>query len=460
MGLPILPQGLPCEGWVDVNAEAPTISVIIPTHNRRASLRRTLDALCTQTYPPQLVNVLVAADGCVDGTVEMLRRYTAPFGMHIIEQQGQGPAATRNHGAAHATGRLLLFLDDDVKAVPSLIKAHVTAHQRGPGQVVIGYLPPVLESQAGFFRIQLRLWWEAMFDAMRQPGHRCSYRDLLSGNFSLAAELFARMGGFDPTLRCHEDYELGMRLIKAGASFTFAADALGYHYEMTDLDRSLRRKYQEGQADVLLGSRHPELRCMLPLARFRVPRSPLSRLLYALAFAWPGGGDLLAIRLRHLLDLLERARLRSRWRRLLDDLLGYWYWRGVAVELGSRRALAGFIEGGLSPVDEGGDEIEIDLRQGLKAAERQLDETRPSGVHIRYGRQSVGRIPPQPGVEALRGVHLRPVLATDLAMPLLKALALEGSTDAASAAGHALVVGPPVAGPTLSLDAVHAESCP
>jgi glycosyltransferase involved in cell wall biosynthesis len=455
MGLPILPQGLPCEGWVDVNAEAPTISVIIPTHNRCASLRRTLDALCTQTYPPQLVHVLVAADGCVDGTVEMLRRYRAPFGMRIIEQQGQGPAAARNHGAAHATGRLLLFLDDDIQAVPSLIEAHVSAHQRGPGQVVIGYLPPVLASQAGFFRIQLRLWWEAMFDAMRQPGHRCSYRDLLSGNFSLAAELFARIGGFDPTLRCHEDYELGMRLIKAGASFTFAADALGYHYEMTDLDRSLRRKYQEGQADVLLGSRHPELRRMLPLARFRGPHSPLSRLLYALAFAWPGGGDLLAARLRRLLDPLERARLRSRWRRLLDDLLGYWYWRGVGVELGSRRALAGFIEGGQSPVDEGGDEIEIDLRQGLEAAERQLDEARPSGVHIRYGRQSVGRIPPQPGVEGLRGVHLRPVLATDLAMPLLKALALEGSTEAASAGGHVLV-----AGPAPSLEAVHADSRP
>jgi glycosyltransferase involved in cell wall biosynthesis len=438
-----------------MNTDAPTISVIIPTHNRSASLRRTLDALSAQTYPVQQVEVLVTADGCVDGTMEMLHRYTAPFGMRIIEQQAQGPAAARNQGAAHATGRLLLFLDDDVKPVPSLIEAHVSAHQRCPGQVVIGYYPPVLKSQAGFFCIQLRVWWEAMFDAMRQPGHRYSYRDLLSGNFSLAAELFARTGGFDPALRCHEDYELGMRLIKAGASFTFAADALGCHYAITDLDHSLRRKYQEGQADVLLGSRHPELRRMLPLARFRVPHSPLSRLLYALAFAWPGGGDLLAVRLQHWLDLLERARLRSCWRRLLDDLLGYWYWRGVAVELGSRRALAGFIEGGLPPVDEGGDEIEIDLRQGLEAAERQLDEARPSGVHIRYGRQSVGRIPPQPGVEGLRGVHLRPILATNLAMPLLQALALEGSTAAASDAGHVLV-----AGPAPSLEAVHADSRP
>jgi glycosyltransferase involved in cell wall biosynthesis len=435
--------------------DATTISVIIPTHNRSASLRRTLDALRAQTYSMQQVEVLVAADGCVDGTVEMLRSYRAPFDMRIVEQQAQGPAAARNQGAAQATGRLLLFLDDDVQAAPSLIEAHVRAHQRGSGQVVIGYLPPVLANQTGFFRIQLRVWWEAMFDAMRQPGRRCSYRDLLSGNFSLAAELFARPGGFDPTLRCHEDYELGVRLIKAGASFTFAADALGYHHEMTDLDRSLARKYQEGQADVLLGKRHPELRRLLPLARLRMPHASLSRGLHILAFAWPGGGDLVAARLRHALDLLERAGRRGPWRRLLDNLLGYWYWRGVAMELGNRQALAGFIEGGLSAADEGGDDLEIDLRKGLEVAERQLDEARPWGVHIRYGRQSVGRIPPQSGFERLRGVHLRPILATDLSMPLLKALALEGSTQAATAAGPALV-----AGRAPSFDAVHANRCP
>jgi glycosyltransferase involved in cell wall biosynthesis len=434
---------------------ATTISVIIPTHNRKASLRRTLDALCTQTYSLQQVEVLIAADGCADGTVEMLRRYRAPFDMRVIEQQAQGPAAARNQGAAQATGRLLLFLDDDVQAAPSLLEAHVRAHQRGPGQVVIGYLPPVLANQTGFFRSQLWVWWEAMFETMRQPGRRCSYRDLLSGNFSLAAELFAHTGGFDPALRCHEDYELGVRLINANASFTFAADALGYHHDMTDLDRSLARKYQEGQADVLLGRRHPELRGRLPLARLRVRRTSLSRGLHILAFAWSGGGDRVAFRLRRSLDRLERAGRRGPWRRLLDNLLGYWYWRGVVVELGSRRALAEFIGGGLAAANAGGDELEIDLRKGLEEAEQQLDAARPSGVHIRYGRQSVGRIPSQSGFERLRGVHLRPILATDLAMPLLKALALESSTQAAIAVGAAQA-----AGRAASLEAVPVNRCP
>jgi hypothetical protein len=59
----------------------------------------------------------------------------------------------------------------------------------------------------------------------------------------------------------------------------------------------------------------------------------------------------------------------------------------------------------------------------LEAAERRLDQERPDGAQIRLGPRTVGRIPPQPGAERLRGVHLRHILATDLAWPLLVALA-------------------------------------
>ena len=120
----------------------PVVSVIIPTYNRCASLKRTLDALCVQTYSLQQIEVLVVADGCTDGTVEMLHHYEASFVLHIVKQPSQGAAAARNQGAAQASGRLLLFLDDDVEPTSSLIEAHIRTHQRQPRQVVIGPYPP------------------------------------------------------------------------------------------------------------------------------------------------------------------------------------------------------------------------------------------------------------------------------------------------------------------------------
>jgi glycosyltransferase involved in cell wall biosynthesis len=417
--------------------DAPTISVIIPTHNRSASLKRTLDALSSQSYPLHRMEVVVVADGCSDGTTEMLNRYEAPFGLQVIEQSNQGPAAARNLGAASAKGALLLFLDDDIEAASHLVESHVNTHQQRSQQVVIGYLPTILESQTGFFRNQLRNWWEDIFHPMRQASHRYVYSDLLSGNFSLPASLFTQVGGFDPVFRCHEDYEFGVRLLKAGGLFCFNSRALGYHHEISTINRSLQRKYQEGVADIQLGRKHPDLIATLRLSHINsgYMEYPYSihclfyRILLILIFHLPAVGDFLAAGLQRLLGLLEWIRIRSYWRCNLNWLLAYWYLRGVADELGTRQALNIFLRPRPTCTNEKPAEIEINLRNGLSTAEQLLDEHRPEIARIFYGKQLVGHIPLTPGAELLRGSHLRHILATTLSVPLLNALASEGAVD-------------------------------
>jgi len=126
---------------------------------------------------------------------------------------------------------------------------------------------------------------------------------------------------------------------------------------------------------------------------------------------------------------MEVLRMRGYWRRLNNKLHGYWYLRGVVDELKTQKGLFNYLQGGLVRPDESMNEIEVDLQQGLAKAEQQLDRERPVSVRIRYGQHKVGRIPPQAGAEPLRGVHLRSILATDLAWSLMQALALEGAID-------------------------------
>lgn len=408
----------------------PTVSVIIPTHNRSGALKRTLDALGQQHYPLSELEVIVAADGCTDDTSEMLKAYQAPYTLKWIEQPGQGPAVARNQGAALASAPLLIFLDDDIEASPGFVAAHVQAHQKQANQVVLGYLPTILEAQTGFFRITLRGWWEAMFQKMRQPGYRFAYCDLLSGNFSVSADLFAAVGKFDPQFRCHEDYELGMRLLQAKVRFTFAEAAMGYHYELTDLDRSLRRKYQEGKADVQLGQKYPELKPTLLVSTMISRCSWVDRMALIIIFKMPALGDLLAKGLRRSLDLLEWLRLRSYWRTLLDRLLGYWYLRGIAEASSNQQALNSFLRGARTVPSSKKLDIEIDLKAGLANAEHRLEQERPAGVRLRYGKQIIGRIPAIPGAERLHAAHLRPILATTLAPALIPALVLDKAINA------------------------------
>ncbi len=407
----------------------PTVAVVIPTHNRHASLERTVRSLTAQAPLPELMEIIVVADGCSDRTRE-IRDVPWPVPVRLIEQARQGPAAGRNRGAAAATADILIFLDDDIEVWSGFVEAHLHAHADDPVRVVIGYLPPELQERRDFFAIMLRAWWEAMFDPMRDFGHRFAYSDLLSGNFSIRRAFFEQVGGFNELLRCHEDYELGFRLIDGGARFAFAEGAAGWHHERTDLMRALQRKRDEGTADIELARRHPTLTPTLPLCRAADELTRRGRVLRHLAVAHPGPGNLFERCCRSLLPVLEAARLRTRWRRLLDDLLLYWYWRGVGESMsGSRIAELCAASPVPHPVL-----YDLDLEAGLSAAVQEIDRVRPEGVRLWWGPVAIGTVPPRPGAEPLRGHHLPLLLRRHFARPLGEALArsrkCEGSTIA------------------------------
>lgn len=396
------------------------VSIVVPTHDRRASLERTLRALGEQTYPLAHVEVVVVADGCTDTTLDVSRG-AWPFSLRVIEQPRLGPSAARNRGAAATTGEILVFLDDDIEAFPGFLAAHVLAHAGSEPVVGIGYLPTQVQGRRDFFAIMLRAWWETMFERMREPGRRYVYSDLLSGNFSIRRALFTGVGGFNEALRCHEDYELGLRLIAGGARLQFVPAAAGWHHEHTDLGRALRRKRDEGRADVALARQYPALAPVLPLSSPDGPSTFRGRVLKKLALTWPWAGDLIAAGCQSTMPVFEAAKLRTRWRRLLDDLLSYWYWRGVGESLGGA-PLASVRRVFVSQGDEARD---LDLQPGLDAAMHALDAAgAPAAIRLRWGRLVVGTVAPQPGAEPLRGRHLPDLLRTRFAHALADTLAL------------------------------------
>jgi glycosyltransferase involved in cell wall biosynthesis len=424
----------------------PKISIIIPTHNRSFALKRTLDAVCSQDYPLQEVEIIVAADRCIDDTVEIVNAHSAPCGLKVVDVPGRGAADARNYGAARAEGRLLIFIDDDVVPAPGFIRAHVKL--QSSGRVVVGYSRPVIPDHKDWYRIELRKWWMVMFGRMREASHRFSFRDFLSGNFSIQADLFTRAGGFDTGFsanHAHEDYELGVRLIKAGAEIVFAADAMADHYEGRDLEGSFKRKQDEGRGDVLLGIRHPDLIPALPLSNYNLPFSKLTRILRPMIFKYPRTAHALALALRYQLGMLKLACRRYLWRSLVDVVLDYWYWVGVASELKTKQELIGFLARGSANGSAEEEtkvtlEIEIDIEKGLEAAEKMLDDTRPASVRLRYGKHLIGSIPAKPGAEPLRGIHLRSILAKEFGWTLYRVLMLEKVIGRSSETGRGEVM--------------------
>lgn len=87
-----------------------TVAVCITTRNRRAELMRTLEQIGRLDPAPD--RILVAADGCSDGTVEWLR--TNQRSVHlVVHEEARGSIPSRNELAAACGTEVFLSLDDD-----------------------------------------------------------------------------------------------------------------------------------------------------------------------------------------------------------------------------------------------------------------------------------------------------------------------------------------------------------
>jgi GT2 family glycosyltransferase len=385
---------------------------------------KALEALAYQTWPLEAFEVIVVADACQDDTQERVTAYAAqaPYPLALLQHNAGSAAATRNLGAATARGETLLFMDDDIIAGPELIRRHHEAQSLAG--IVLGYSKPILPARSGWWQYHARRWWEDQFKAMRQLGHRFTYKDFFSGNVSMPVTLFHKIGGFDVSFTGagYEDYELGLRLLKAGARFRFAPQAIGYHHDDADFQRWLHRIRQEGIGTVQIGRRHPELRPSLYITARGGNRR---RRLRSLAFKQPQLGDRIEQLFIRQAGLYERFRLRRQWWKLIRSLREYNYWRGVATVMKQHELNLWLQETPVSlSVSDDAPAVDITNLPPSLILQDSLQQGTTTGLRLTAGGIDILTIPPQPGAEPLQEAHLQRALSDLARTQFVPALAL------------------------------------
>ncbi|MGI5212789.1 glycosyltransferase family 2 protein [Plantactinospora sp. CA-290183] len=244
-----------------------TASVVVPTRNKADRLRLTLRGLGRGASRPH--EVIVVDDGCTDTTGEVLAEAAATgLPIRVVTGPQRGRAAARNAGAAAATGRLLVFLDDDILVGPQFVAAHEKAHEDGYGSRIgagASGQPAVVHGPLRELPMAARLVAAAPPDPYRSATDRTFGRTVVNAlerlilamaersappvapwlvcvgaNVSLPASRWHADGGFDEnfgtTWGC-EDLEYGYRLCAAGAAMVVAPDADGVHLTHVRADR-------------------------------------------------------------------------------------------------------------------------------------------------------------------------------------------------------------------------------
>ena len=235
-------------------------TVVIPTHERRDTVVRTVEALARQTRDD--FEVAVVVDGSSDGSAAALRALRTPFPLTVIEQPNRGAGAARNAGAEVAKGELLLFLDDDMEADPRLLDEHDRSQREG-ADLVIGDIPLHPGSPRNVLSSGVASWARARAERLAAAPADVPLADLLTGQMSIGRELFERLGGFDATLTeggsfGGEDIDFGYRVLKAGCSVVFNPAAISLQYFDVDPGDYLDRERDAGRVAQELALKHPE----------------------------------------------------------------------------------------------------------------------------------------------------------------------------------------------------------
>jgi len=93
------------------------LTVIIPTYNRAASLRKTLNSLSAAALPPGLeVDVIVVDNNSTDNTSQVAEEMASQFvevGFRYLFEPRQGRSFAVNSGLRTADGDLISTIDDD-----------------------------------------------------------------------------------------------------------------------------------------------------------------------------------------------------------------------------------------------------------------------------------------------------------------------------------------------------------
>jgi len=305
------------------------VSVVIPTYQRRVTVRRTLEALARQTMATSDYEVIVVIDGSDDGTREMIADFQGAYGLSAIWQTNQGRAAARNAGIRGASGNLIVLLDYDMEPVPGFLLAHYDAHPQGSRRAVLGPVPIPDDASSPPIVHFRRCGMNAHLDRVAQPGYKLGFRDVYSGNLSLPRDVLREVGGFDETFKLygHEDYELALRLIKAGVELVFSPQAVAHQRYEKDFAGLARDCIARGHTAVLFARKHPDVVSSLKLAtyregsrRWRFVRS----LLLWLSRRWPSFPDWLIGYMRWLEQRRPR-RLHDYYTLALD----YFFWVGA-----------------------------------------------------------------------------------------------------------------------------------
>jgi GT2 family glycosyltransferase len=201
------------------------LTVAIPTYRRERVLIDTVEFVLALKPKPAEVLVLDQTERHEPEIERQLQALARQGAIRWERLRIPSIPKAMNQGLLLATQGIILFLDDDIRPDPGLVRAHLQAHARGETLVAGRVIQP---------------WHEGVSFPDEEPFHFASVhprwvKEFMGGNFSVRREAALALGGFDENfvrVAYRFEAEFANRLVSNGARIFFEPAACIHHLKV------------------------------------------------------------------------------------------------------------------------------------------------------------------------------------------------------------------------------------
>ena len=189
----------------------PMVSVLVPAHNERAVIARSVAAMLRLDYPS--FEVVVVDDGSTDGTLDALAPLAGDPRLRIVRKEvNEGKAMALNDAIPLARGDILMCLDADAEPDAQMLR-HIVPHFDAPRVAAVTGNPRVRNTQTFLARLQA-IEFSSIISLLRRAQRIWGRVVTVSGVVAaLRRSAVVDVGGFSPEMPT-EDIELTWKLQK------------------------------------------------------------------------------------------------------------------------------------------------------------------------------------------------------------------------------------------------------
>lgn len=240
-------------------SDCPVLSIIVPNYNNELYIQDCIESILKQTY--QNIEIILSDDASSDRSAAIIRKYEQLHGNIIkglYHSKNLGVSLNRHMAILKARGRYITTIDSDDyycdrKKLEKEMSIVLTHREKFDKDVCA--FSNIIQVTGDKELIQVVGTPETIREGMLLDGiitRSC----FIPRDFIFAKSAYFEVGGFDPTLRIYEDWDLKIRLSTRCEFYYSGINGIGYRKHGSGLSSAALSEHVETLEKIFMKNIH------------------------------------------------------------------------------------------------------------------------------------------------------------------------------------------------------------